>query len=85
MECVTNGSEGNLHECYFYVNYDIYTHKKTLKAASDNQSIPFHKEGKGQHQNNNTITYDLILWIPIYLMTQRQGIQFLLCKELIVP
>lgn len=59
--------------------------QKTLKAAADNQSIPFHKEGKGQHQNNNMITYDLILWIPIYLVTQREGIEFLLRKGLIVP
>lgn len=62
-----------------------HIHRKTLKAASDNQSTPFHKEGKGQHQNNNMITWDLILQIPICLMTQRQGIVFLLCKRLIVP
>lgn len=59
--------------------------QKTLKAAADNQSIPFRKEGKEQHQNNNMITYDLILWIPIYLVTQRQGMELLLCKGLIVP
>lgn len=35
--------------------------QETLKAASDNQSIPFRKEGRGQHPNNNMITYDLIL------------------------
>lgn len=57
--------------------WHIHTPKKnkTLKVTSDNQSIPFRKEGKGQHQNNNKITWDLITWIPICLMTQRQWIE----------
>lgn len=40
-----------------FIRIMTYTHtKKTFKTASDNQSIPFCKEGKGQHQNNNMIT-----------------------------
>lgn len=35
--------------------------QETLKAPSDNQSIAFCKEGRGQHQNNNMIANDLIL------------------------
>lgn len=43
-----------------FIRIMTYT-QKTLKAASDNQSISFLKEGKRQHQNNNKITWDLIL------------------------
>lgn len=47
-----------------FIRIMTYTHtkkkNKTLKVTSDNQSIPFRKEGKGQHQNNNKITWDLI-------------------------
>lgn len=43
-----------------FIRIMTYT-QKTLNAASDNQSISFHTEGKGQHQNNNKITWDLIL------------------------
>ena len=50
------------YNIYFAIFIRIMTYtQKTLNAASDNQSISFHTEGKGQHQNNNKITWDLIL------------------------
>lgn len=47
--------------------------QETRKVAVDNRSIPFLEEGKEQHQNNNTMTWDLMLQILSCLMTQRQG------------
>lgn len=38
-----------------FIRIMTYT-EKTLEVASDNRTIPFHKEGKEQHQNNNMIT-----------------------------
>lgn len=54
-----------------FIRIMTYT-QETLKVAADNQSVPFLKEGKEQHQNKNTITWDLILQIPTCLMTQKQ-------------
>lgn len=43
--------------------------QKTRKVAVDNRSIPFLGEGKEQHQNNNTMTWNLMLQILSCLMT----------------
>lgn len=47
--------------------------QETRKVAVDNRSIPFLGEGKEQHQNINTMTWNLMLQILSCFMTQRQG------------